>query len=913
MKRLSYTLTLLFMFIFGHITDAEVLETISYELTRETSDSDELLEIAKTLVTLKRNQPPDSSSVNESVDALYASRLFESVEITISDGQVNFHLTPALYVRDIRIKGAHPLFADEVEVAMNTYPGDIYSEEMLLIQDSLITELYKREGFVSPKVDISSRVHHSGEHRVINVKIDPGDYYRLDELEIRGNNATSDFGIKRRMKIWRSSLVPGSGGRFLDTDLREDIRTLTDLYRSRRFADIQIRETVVRDTSNNTVRVVIDINEGHRYNLQFSPRRQRGFRRGVLEDDITIFRHGNRNNLGIRNSVRAIGRRMRESGYLDATIEHSDSTIERRRYTERVVYFDIQRGPRTTVSSITLNGVNSIDEDLVLGQMLHVDRGRESRRAFNPEKLEEDVLAIQMLYRSRGFLNAKVSSQVDRKETSAYITINVQEGVRTILNNVTVDTERFSGLDASKAVTVKKGEIFSLSQLNQNARIFQTMIAEMGYPHVEVTPVVKMNSDSSSADVDFRITEGPRIYMGNVRYIGNFRTQERVLNRELKASPGKPLSLKDIVDTQRGLRDLGIFSSSRFRTVGLREKWDTVQVFVEVAEVDPFYGSLSAGFQSDEGPFLSGRIGDRNILGLNKDAWVSAEISPIGYRGETSLMDPRILGTPLRALIGIYGESTSELNVDWGSSAFGFSGGINAPAGKHAVFGLGTNYERRRLFTQNETVPDTLSEIYNDERPRNIVVVKPSFSYDRRDNFTRPRKGVYFSSSVDISRSINNTVDDFVKVQMEARGYVSPLSWLTLAGVARSGYIHPRTKETVIASDQIFYLGGTQNVRGFDRNLFHPEDSSGGKAMFSASIETRIELGLNIELTLFGDIGRLEDDFDSVSSDQFRSSAGLGLRYITPIGPVGLLYGHKLDRKPGESRGAFHFSLGYTF
>ncbi len=887
----------------------EMVRSVSYGLTRESADSAELVRVADQLISLRENQPLESPAMAQSIDALKACRLFESIDVEMSDGSVHFSLTPARHVRDIRIRGAHPLFADEVEAAMSTYPGDIFREEMLSQQESIITDFYKGEGFVSPRAKVTSSAHRSGDGIVLHVDIDAGVYYRLDGIKISGNNVVSGFGLRRRMKIWRSSLFPGSAGRFLEKDLRSDVAALVELYRSKRFADVQIRDTVIIDSSDNTATVVLDIDEGDRYRIEYSGRKERGFSKRALNSEVTIFSMGNRNNLGLRSSMRAIDKKMRESGYLDAQIDFSDTAVRKRNYTERVVTFDINRGPRTTVSSIRIDGSSRVGTDQIRAQMLHTDRGSASRRTFNPEVLQEDVVAIRMLYLSRGFLNAQVSSSVNIADHSAAIIIEVDEGAQTRIDDVSVDMDRFPDIDADKVIKAKSGDIFSSSLLNQNARNLQEIIAEKGYPHVEVTPVTRMNSDSSRADVEFRIDEGPLVHMGDVRYIGAFRTQERVLDRALKASPGEPLSLRDIAETQNRIRDMGPFASSRFRIIGLREKRDTVQVFIEVTEAESYYGILSAGYQSDEGPFLDVKIGDRNIMGLNKNGWVSAEVSQIGYRGEVNFVDPRLLGTSLRALIGIYGESISELNLDWGRTAYGISSAISSSIGRHAVLGVGTSYERRRF---EGTPPDSLVPFYDEDSWRDIVVVSPTFSYDRRDNFTRPRSGVFLEATVEVSNGIANALDDFAKVQAEFRGYFSPQSRLTIAGVARGGYILSYGGESEISIDQLFYLGGTQNIRGFSRNLFNP-DSSGGTATISASIEARIDIGLNIELALFSDAGRLEDDFDTFSAGQFRSSAGAGIRYITPIGPVGLLYGHKLNRREGEGAGAFHFSLGYTF
>ncbi len=79
------------------------------------------------------------------------------------------------------------------------------------------------------------------------------------------------------------------------------------------------------------------------------------------------------------------------------------------------------------------------------------------------------------------------------------------------------------------------------------------------------------------------------------------------------------------------------------------------------------------------------------------------------------------------------------------------------------------------------------------------------------------------------------------------------------------------------------------------------------------SLEARIDLGANWELTTFFDVGSVQDALVDAGADRFRSSVGFGLRYITPIGPIGFLYGHKLNRDAGESSGRFHLSIGYSF
>ena len=200
--------------------------------------------------------------------------------------------------------------------------------------------------------------------------------------------------------------------------------------------------------------------------------------------------------------------------------------------------------------------------------------------------------------------------------------------------------------------------------------------------------------------------------------------------------------------------------------------------------------------------------------------------------------------------------------------------------------------------------------------PRSILVTTPSMNYDSRDSFVRPRKGTLCQLAVDLSKGLSNDLDDFIKYRLDLRYYWTPFHRLTFAWLGRAGYLHPYGAMDRVPDDQLFFLGGTSDVRGFDENrLRYDRDGNavGGRSAIAGSMEARIDLGHNFELATFYDVGAVGDMYDETISDAFRSSIGAGLRYVTPIGPIGLLYGIKLDRKPGESAGRLHFSIGYTF
>jgi outer membrane protein insertion porin family len=178
-----------------------------------------------------------------------------------------------------------------------------------------------------------------------------------------------------------------------------------------------------------------------------------------------------------------------------------------------------------------------------------------------------------------------------------------------------------------------------------------------------------------------------------------------------------------------------------------------------------------------------------------------------------------------------------------------------------------------------------------------------------------PTKGVMGSFNVTFSRGINSRPDDFIKYQGAIHFYHSLLEPVTLAVTGRAGYIDPKNDSIPVVDDQLFYLGGISSVRGYAENLLLRDDDDdpvGGRRSLSGSIEARMQVKKLLSLILFYDAGKLDRTYTPADTE-IRSSVGLGLGYRTPVGPLSLYYGYKLNRQPDESPGRFHFSIGYTF
>ncbi len=180
----------------------------------------------------------------------------------------------------------------------------------------------------------------------------------------------------------------------------------------------------------------------------------------------------------------------------------------------------------------------------------------------------------------------------------------------------------------------------------------------------------------------------------------------------------------------------------------------------------------------------------------------------------------------------------------------------------------------------------------------------------------RPRTGLLSSLTTDIYTGFDNDLDNFIRYGLDIRKYHSPVKRVTLAVRTRLGYIQPFSSSSTVAENRLVFLGGTSDVRGFKENMLaydRDKDPVDGKTMISASLESRIALTDSIEFILFWDGGKLDRLKGNALEQGFSSSLGGGLSYVTAIGPIRHLYGHKLNPKDRESPGQIHFSIGYTF
>lgn len=877
----------------------------------------ETTNLARDLISLERGAPFSQELYKLSLEELELSKRFEEVLTAVQplEGGIalTFYLTPAWVVRDIRVSGHAPLFKTDVLKAMSISQGDALFPEAFKAQSGLIADLYRREGFVDPQVNLSADKDAGNGAAVLNVSVKTGRYYTLHRLTVRGNTAVTTAEIKSRLRSWRSSFFLRADGRYRSDEMEQDIEDLVSLYRKRGYAECRITVNVSPDPGQATVAAEISIVEGPRYEAIFSGNER--FWSSTLKKDLVLFKDGNMNSRGIRKSIANIKNRYRLAGYQFTTVAVLEEKITLHGRITRKLTFAINEGPCAKTITLRFTGFAAFTEQALQGVM---QTGRTSLfrdTVFVPEILEQDLVNLQARYLKEGYSGVKIDYALEwnADKSSVVVAVAIQEGVRTMVSEIS-----FEGLtvidrhDAEEALQLKKGSPFQEEVLKQDEIALSHRIAAQGYPYVVAETRTHYNAERTAVRIVFAVRQGQRVTMGRIYYQGNFATRKRPLARELGIRPGEAFSPQAMLKGQKNIRNMGVFESVQFRTLGLKSQSDKVTLLVDIQETPPYYIQSGAGYTSDKGLFANARLGDRNLLGWGNDIWLGGEASQTGRNAQINLTQHRIFGTPATSNFAVSYDRSEPFNQTFGTTVWTSSVNVLRDFERQRLkTSLGLRYEHRDEFVIEPTAQD--EDTYD---PRGIMVLTPSITYDLRDSVVRPHKGLIATATMDFSKGLENSLDNFLKYYLTLRTYWSPHQRLTLAWLARWNYIQTFGKESTIPQDQLFYSGGTMSVRGFEENMLRNNvnnDPLGGRLSMVGSMEARFEVTRNWEISLFYDVGAVRQTLSEGGSDGFRSAVGLGMRYITPIGPIGLLYGHKLRPNEGESDGRFHISFGYTF
>ncbi len=728
----------------------------------------------------------------------------------------------------------------------------------------------------------------------------------IERIEIRGNQRIEPSTIESYLRV-------RPGDPFNADELDESLKSL---YATGLFDDVAITpqgNILVIDVVENPIINRIAF-EG---NLRLDDE--------TLEAEVQLRPRVVYTRARVQSAVTRILELYRRNGRFAATVEPKVIQLDQNRVD---LVFEINEGPLTGVGGITFIG-NEEFSDSTLRSVIATKESAfwrlfSSSDTYDPDRLAFDQELLRRYYRARGFADFAVISAIAELTPDGsqfFITFTLEEGDRYDFGTIDIDAQLPDlGIeDLEPLVTIESGDTYNADEIESTIQALTDEVGQLGYAFGRVEANERRNREALTVDITFEIDEGPRVYVEQIDIRGNVRTLDRVIRREFRIAEGDAFNAALIRRSRQRLQNLDYFETVNIQTVPGSAP-DRIIVDVEVAEKSTGELSFGAGFSTTDGPLGDIRLSERNLLGRGQIFVANLTVSGRRQEVEVSFTEPYFLGYDFAAGVDIFSSRTdfqSESNFDEESTGFRLRGSYPLTERlRHSV-----RYTLRDDSIDN--VDNDASVFIQDEEGSRITSsVGQTFTYDRRDTRFLPSEGYYLQVDQDVAGLGGD--NRFVRHEGQANWYYSFFPDVVLNLGASGGYIFGFAGEDVQLSNR-FFIGG-QTFRGFQFGGIGPRDNEtddalGGNLYYVGTAEVRFPLGLPEELRIFGrtftqagtlrkiDVSgpTLED------SGELRASAGVGLSWLSPLGPLSVDYAQAFLKESDDQTETFLVSFGTRF
>ena len=611
-----------------------------------------------------------------------------------------------------------------------------------------------------------------------------------------------------------------------------------------------------------------------------------------------------------------------EKGFVGTKVEYK---IEKLSSTKAVAVFNIIEGKKRNVCEIEIKGNKAIDDGDIKDVLLTKERSILRLRFSAPlieENLKKDVERIKELYYREGFLDVEVGEpkvvEVDKKKGCYKVVYTIKkEGKRYKFGKITFEGNTlFTSKELLKlSKAVRTGKTFNREVLGKFISKITRKYGELGFIFANVIPEEKINFENHTVNIKFHIFEGERAYIRRINITGNISTRDRTIRRELDFYEK---GIFNTIKLERSIRRL--FNTGYFENVDVKPKIvekNKVDVNVDVKERLTGMFSVGVGYSSVSQFVMMAQLSKGNLFGTGDSAAISFQGGSKVLYFDISYNHKWWLDKPQNISYRLYNRKNEYFTYT--SHKTGFSTMVSRRFWEDWRIGLGYLIERDKISDISDDAPDIIK---NEEGITTVGMTTGFISRDLRDNRFLPHKGSYFSITTQVAGNFLGGKENFYKVVADYSKYfnLNDLSdnWeipFVVSFHTRMGFAESFGNTAKLPIDYRFYVGGDSTVRGFRWGEAGPTDEYGNPEGANRELVFNFEVGYDVtrmlRLISFFDIGG--GWWNEFKIKDMRKGAGIGLRVLTPMGPIRLDVGWKLDRKPGETANEWHFGLGSYF
>ncbi len=710
------------------------------------------------------------------------------------------------------------------------------------------------------------------------------------------------------------------------------VRTLT---RTQLFADVQLGvqpngDLIVEIVENPIINQVVFEGNG-------------SVTEDKLREEVTLRPRGIYTRARIQEDVGKIVELYRLSGRISATVTPKIVQLDQNRVD---VIFEINEGPETGVRSITFLG-NSAYSDGDLREVMVTEESAWYRLFttndnYDPNRLDYDREQLRKFYTNRGYYDFRVLSAISElspDDRAFAITMTVDEGDRYNFGKVDVVTEndRLNPEFLKMLLPIRTGDLYESDKIESAVDALTFAAGSAGYAFVEIDPVYRANPETDVVDVTFNIREGQRVYVDRINIIGNTRTLDNVVRREMMLTEGDAFNRTLLERSRNNLRGLGFFKDVTVEEARGSAP-DRSVVNVTVTEQPTGELSVGAGFSSVDSFVINLGVTERNFRGRGQNVVARVEWGSLRQQIDFRFTEPKFLGRDLRAGFDAF-HSRYDLS-EYSSYDYRSTGGglrLSYPLNGYTL--LSTRYFLKSdeiivpfgycnsLGGGSNALCDQVGSFLNSSAGYTLLV-------DRRNDPIRPTRGWTGSLRQDFA-GVGGDVN-YIKTEVDTSAYwgITP-SWVVTA-TASAGYISGWGGDPIRINDR-FFKGGN-SFRGFETAGIGPRDLTpgtnndalGGNFYAIGTLELTVPNGLpeeyGIRTSLFADVGTLgvlDERYTTgaggiananiVDELALRASAGLSIHWRSPMGPIRFDLSHILGKEDYDKTETFRFSTSTQF
>jgi outer membrane protein insertion porin family len=620
----------------------------------------------------------------------------------------------------------------------------------------------------------------------------------------------------------------------------------------------------------------------------------------TLADAITVYKNRSYSPSELDFSADALRARYVAAGYPDAKVSHA---IAKEADGSYMITFTVEAGQKVAIDAINFIGNKAFTAD----QLRRVFQTQPARRffgggAFVPEVWDEDLANLLSFYETQGFLDAKVTADdrlLDKNTGKMTLVVHLDEGPRTMISRLL-----FKGANAAQeagilqSLVVNPGDPYNPRRLNDYTASVEAYFARTGYPAAQVTAAFEPGATPGQSALVFTVKPGARKRVGDVIMRGNIKTKDWVVRRQITVKSGDLYNAEETLRTQQQIYQLGFFD--RVNIAPLRpitaDPNDPVDLIVDLHERETGSVAVGGGYGDLQGPQASLEYLQTNVAGTGRPVRLESLFSQRRSSGLLTVRDPYIFGD---RNIGEAGASylrdtpTTGLHVE----SYGPSLGITRQISDYLLGSIRYNWSNVRYLSPTDELRAQTNGI---EKYVNSVVTG-GLTFDNRSDILNPHYGTRTDFAVDVATPTFGGTLLYARPRVSWAHFVPFPRQITLALGAEAAYIQP-FQNSPLLPDLLFRAGGGSSLRGYTYNTVGANGTAlgangtvpGGQALVVTHGEVRFPVFGDLGGVVFSDAGNVFGSLSEIGLSNVRVSAGLGIRYYTPVGPVRVDYAFRV-------------------